>query len=53
MKVCKKCGSDRVFYDAWVDVNDPENVITLDDILCDECGVSVDIDTVDSDGEEY
>ena len=47
MQVCGRRGSDRVFHDAWVDVNDPENVVIFDDIFCDECGVSVDIDTVE------
>ena len=42
MKVCDRCGSDRVFYDAWVNVNDPEYVITFDNMTCAECGVSSD-----------
>jgi len=42
MKICDRCGSDRVFYDAWVNVNDPEYVITFDNMTCAECGVSSD-----------
>ena len=42
MKVCDMCGSDRVFSDDWVNVNDPEYVITFDNRTCAECGVSSD-----------
>ena len=36
--VCTTCGSPRVKRDAWVDVNDPDNVTTFDDTICDDCG---------------
>lgn len=38
MKVCKNCGSSKVFYDAYVSVNDPKDVLTFDAIMCDDCG---------------
>lgn len=36
--VCTTCGSPRVFYDAFVGINDPEDVRTFDDTTCDDCG---------------
>jgi hypothetical protein len=38
MKACKHCGSVNVFYDAYVNVNDPKDVRTFDSIMCDNCG---------------
>ena len=37
MLVCKYCGSDEVVYDAWVNVNDYEDVQIFDDVYCKEC----------------
>ena len=38
IKVCTTCGSPRVFQDAYVNLNDPDDVRTFDDIVCDDCG---------------
>lgn len=38
MKACSECGSTDVFYDAYVGVNDPEDVRTFDQAFCDDCG---------------
>ena len=37
MLVCKYCGSEEVVYDAWVNVNDYEDVQIFDDVYCKEC----------------
>ena len=37
IQVCTACGSPRVMYDAYVDVNDPDNVKTFDDVFCEDC----------------
>lgn len=37
MKVCKECGSEDVFWDAYVGVNDPEDVRLFDNVHCDNC----------------
>ena len=36
--VCNYCGSPRVQREAWVDVNDGDNVSFLDSTICDDCG---------------
>lgn len=36
--VCSACGSADVFYDAYVGVNDDEDVRTFDAVFCDNCG---------------
>lgn len=38
--VCPRCGCADVLQDAYVRVNDPDNVSTFDQLLCgnDECG---------------
>jgi rRNA maturation endonuclease Nob1 len=38
MKVCAHCGSENVFRDALVSVNDPTDVRVFDLVLCDDCG---------------
>jgi hypothetical protein len=38
IQVCKECGSDAVYFDAYVGVNDPEDVRTFDAVFCDDCG---------------
>lgn len=35
--VCTKCGSANVLADAFVHVNDPEDVRTFDDVYCENC----------------
>lgn len=51
IKVCTACGSPRVLADAWVGVNDPDNVTTFDATFCedceDDCNV-VEVDVADS-----
>lgn len=37
MKVCTKCGSDEIYFDAWADVNDPAHVVTFDMVWCMFC----------------
>lgn len=37
-KVCTTCGSEDVFYDAYVGVNDENDVRTFDAVFCDNCG---------------
>lgn len=37
MKVCKNCGSNKIFYDAWVSANDPSHVVTFDYTCCMDC----------------
>ena len=38
VSVCSACGSEEVFYDAYVGVNDGEDVRTFDAVFCDNCG---------------
>lgn len=38
IKVCSYCKSSKCYYDAYVDVNDEENVLLFDTIICDDCG---------------
>lgn len=37
-QVCSTCGSEEVFYDAYVGVNDDGDVRTFDAVFCDNCG---------------
>lgn len=41
--VCCRCGSDRIYNDAWVGINDPDDIKTFDCTYCDECGDHCDI----------
>lgn len=38
MRVCSACGSDRVYCDAYVGLNDPEDVLLFSQEYCAECG---------------
>ena len=38
--ICCQCGSANVVRDAFVHVNDPDDVLTFDDIYCEACGSS-------------
>lgn len=38
IRVCKECGSENIFFDAYVGVNDPTDVRTFDAVFCDDCG---------------
>lgn len=35
--VCGKCGSPRLLRDAYVMVNDPDDVRTFDNMVCEDC----------------
>jgi hypothetical protein len=48
MSVCATCGSDRVFFDAYVGVNDPTDVRTFDAVFCDDCGTTVGVDVIEA-----
>lgn len=37
--VCSRCGSDQLFRDAFVEVNDPDNVIVFDSVVCQGCDI--------------
>jgi hypothetical protein len=37
LQVCRECESDYVYYDAYVNVNDRNDVITFDAIYCSNC----------------
>ena len=37
IQVCTHCGSGNVMCDAWVAVNDPDDVQTFDDLYCENC----------------
>jgi hypothetical protein len=34
---CTSCGGNRVLCDAWVSLNDPEDVRTFDQTYCEDC----------------
>lgn len=34
---CQECGSPNVFCDAWVSLNDPDDVRRFDSTFCDNC----------------
>lgn len=38
MKVCENCGSDEVFHDAYVGVNDTSDVRVFETVDCFACG---------------
>lgn len=51
IKVCTACGSPRVLADAWVGVNDPDNVTTFGATFCEDCEGDcnvVEVDVADS-----
>ena len=35
---CKKCGGTTLLRDAYVAVNDPDDVRQFDAVICDDCG---------------
>lgn len=37
INLCINCGSDEVFFDAYVGVNDPTDVRTFDAVFCADC----------------
>ena len=47
MKVCKECGSADVYWDAYVNVNDPNDVRLFDAVFCDDCGGETSLTTVE------
>lgn len=38
ISVCTYCGSPRVYSDAYVGMNDSNDVLLFDDKYCDDCG---------------
>ena len=46
IRVCNYCGSPRVFADAYVNLNDPEDVATFDDVFCEKCDGPASVTTV-------
>lgn len=38
IRVCDTCGSDKVQFDAYISVNDPDAVVAFDSTICDWCG---------------
>lgn len=42
--VCSTCGSDAVFFDAWVGANDPTDLRVFDQAYCDDCGGETSLD---------
>ena len=47
IQVCTTCGSPRVKRDVWVNANNPDNVKTFDDVICDDCGTECSIHEVE------
>ena len=47
--VCSACGSDEVFYDAYVGVNDDNDVRRFDAVFCDNCGGETSLKTEEQD----
>lgn len=37
MQVCEECGSVNIFFDAYVNVNDPDDIRTFDATYCGDC----------------
>lgn len=37
IRVCRECGSENIFFDAYVGVNDPTDVRTFDAVFCEGC----------------
>ena len=48
--VCSECGSDMVYCDAWVGLNDPDDIKVFDNTYCDECEGQCSIDEAQEDG---
>lgn len=38
VQVCQYCGSANVLIDAFVHANDPDDVRTFDNMVCENCG---------------
>lgn len=38
MMVCERCGGSTLLIDAYVALNDPDDVRTFDAVICDDCG---------------
>ena len=51
-QVCSRCGGDSVYFDAYVGVNDPDDVRTFDAVFCDNCGETTLVDDTDSAEED-
>ena len=44
--ICSDCHSDKVFYDAYVGINDKEDIRLFDDVFCEDCSKRTPIDWV-------
>jgi len=56
VSVCGKCGSPRLLRDAYVAVNNPDDVRTFDNTVCEDCdydGHDVRVVEVDEDFDIY
>lgn len=51
LHVCTTCGSPRVMLDAWVNINDPDDVRTYDDKFCEDCDGACSTKEVEVDNE--
>lgn len=49
--VCEECGSDRVFADAYMSMNDPGDVRVFDAYFCEDCEGVCSIKEVGEGGE--
>ncbi len=38
---CPRCGGTNILQDAYVALNDPEDIRLFDMVICDDCGVEV------------
>lgn len=51
---CTSCGGNRVLCDAWVNLNDPEDVRTFDQTYCEDCDGECSVKEVEvTDDVEY
>ena len=51
---CTSCGGNRVLCDAWVNLNDPEDVRTFDQTYCEDCDGECSVTEVEvTDDVEY
>jgi hypothetical protein len=51
MRVCDKCYGVNVYYDAYVNVNDPTDVRAFSAAFCDDCGGETSLIAIDDDPE--
>lgn len=44
---CTSCGGCNVFADAWVNINDPEDVRMFDQAFCEDCDGECSVEQVE------